>query len=172
MDKKPSPEMSSQAAPVGDSGPAPAPRLEQVREQTIHVHIELKRLMREVHGLYRRVDWGELDAAPVLHDQLRKLVAEVERQVALEQALLAPVLATLDAWGALREGQLREVHDREQSAIRQVDREASPDDAARLAVAARYLVAEVLREIRWEEQHLLDPDLFSDDAIIHNQLDG
>jgi hypothetical protein len=153
----------------------PKTSVEEVRREALGAHAELRERMLVVLALYVRVDWdrAEDETTHQLCERLQELIEAVERHLSMEDEKLAPVLATLDAWGDQRRAQLEQVHERERKALgRARSQEPSVCDTRSLASSARYLVDEVLRSLNWEESHLLDPEVFRDDCIVTSQLGG
>ncbi len=91
------------------------------------------------------------------------IAAVVHRQVAAENANLAPVLAELDAWGALRVAKMQELHQREEAALVHPPESADP---ASLAPKLEASIREILRALRIEEKELLDADLLDDSTTV------
>ena len=107
----------------------------------------------------------------------------LRRHAAVEEHDLGPVLQTLDSWGCIRRDQLEAIHDEQQRAWREAEakmaraHEAPARDAAitqtiELARVVQTLVRSVLRTVRWEESHLLDPATLRDDIVSVDQIDG
>lgn len=157
----------------------------EARLESLQLHQELRTAMREALLLSRRVRNGDLKAGPALKTAAHALENAIRRQVATENHDLAPVLRNIDAWGKVRCQQLENAHQQEMLAVeraRQAEANIQiprpPQDPASrqcwidFAVSVHTLVHEVLRCLRFEEAHLLDPQTLRDDVICTDTVDG
>jgi hypothetical protein len=149
-----------------------------VRKEAMQLHDEVRSAMREALILSTRVQRGELTLSERLHDQALILGATLRKHAAVEEHELGPVLQTLDSWGAVRRSQLSEAHDAQARAwgATEAALKARGDSASaqpvEMARAVHALVREVLRGLRWEEVHLLDPRTLHDDIVKSDTIDA
>jgi hypothetical protein len=155
----------------------------EVRKEALELHEEVRSAMREALKLATRVQRGDLSVAKDLRSRAVELGNSLRRHAAVEEHDLGPVLQTLDSWGCIRRDQLEAIHDEQQRAWREAEakmaraHEAPARDAAitqtiELARVVQTLVRSVLRTVRWEESHLLDPATLRDDIVSVDQIDG
>ncbi|MBI3818027.1 MAG: hypothetical protein HY286_04990 [Planctomycetes bacterium] len=150
----------------------------EARRESLQLHDELRRAMRDALILSTRVKNGEFDAGPQLRASVRDLERAVRSHIDVENHDLAPVLKTIDAWGSVRCGQLENAHKQELLAI--YDAEAALLKVnfsdrrcwSEFAMAVHGLVRGVLKCLRFEETHLLDPHTLRDDILVVDNIDG
>ncbi len=144
--------------------------LEHVRLNLLAQHEAIRRLLDEVLELSRNSRRGKPQA---LREALAKLREAVAGHCANEEVLLRPLLATIDAWGAVRV----ELMDREHRAehevlIRELDRAITSNSPAERLAAARALSEELRSHMEEEEKHLLSPKVLTYDVVRTGQFTG
>lgn len=148
------------------------------RKEALELHDEVRAALREALILATRVQRGEEPNAEKLHDQALILGAVLRRHAAVEESDLGPVLQSLDSWGSVRRSQLAEAHGAQARAWHETEaalREAARGEAEAkraLARAVHALVRSVLRSVRWEEAHLLDPRTLHDEIVKSDTIDA
>ena len=109
-----------------------------------------------------------------LRDVARELSREMALHLAMEEELLVPVLAAIDAWGGVRVRHMQEEHERQLVELRRLSDAARGPyvDRRDLARDVRRFVVDLYRDMRQEERDLLHPDLLRDDPLSIDQTDG
>jgi hypothetical protein len=117
------------------------------------------------HTLATGGSGGELQAAVILLE--RELLAHL----ADEEKLLEPVLARIDAWGAVRVDLLRAEHTHQRAVLAVLTGEKAWP--ARAVVAGRTLALcdELLTDMDFEERELLNEKVLRDDFILLDASD-
>lgn len=150
----------------------------EARRESLQLHHQLRAAMRESLILATRVKHGNLTDGPQLRVKSCELAAAARRQIAMEDLDLSPVLKVLDSWGTVRCEQLERVHQEELQALQKAeskDSKAVNGDETKwliLAEATGELVRSLLKCLRWEEAHLLDPYTLRDDPVVADNVDG
>jgi hypothetical protein len=154
----------------------------EVRKEALALHDEVRTAMREALKLATRIQRGDHSASTDLRARTAELGAALRKHAAVEEHDLGPVLQTLDSWGFVRREKLEAIHDEQHRAWRAAEatfrhpgegsREAAITQTVELARAVQQLVRSVLRSVRWEESHLLDPDTLRDDIVAVDPIDG
>jgi hypothetical protein len=147
------------------------PTNEERRQILLAQHARLRRTIEAARAaaraaLARGGAGGELRAAVIL------LERELLGHLSDEEKLLEPVLAEIDAWGALRVGLLRAEH-AHQRAVLAVLAAAQPWPATTL-VAGRTLglCDELITDMEFEERELLNEKVMRDDFILLDASDA
>ncbi len=143
-----------------------------VRRLILMEHANLRRLLHRVERASRRIlttptpRESELEAA---YDAARTLCVVMANELELEDQVLAPTLAALDAWGNVRADRLRSQHAEQALVLRSYLRALEHLSGSRragstLAVLMQELVDRLRNELQTEEERLLQPDLLRDDS--------
>ena len=109
---------------------------------------------------------------------LRRTVVDLEGafedHLVFEETKLLPVLPTLDAWGPLRAEQMKREHAAQRAIFDQAGEHATSAAIAPPALAEMMhaLVADMLDDMKREEQDLLHSDLLRDNLVTIDQTDG
>lgn len=152
------------------SGSDPSPS--EVRRAVLRDHTILRGIAADAAAEADRVQTGERDATG-LRARARLLARELALHIAMEEEILAPLLARIDAWGALRVEQMHADHDHQLEDLRRfADETQSEGSPARLAAEVRRFVTELFHDMRREEHDLLHPDLLRDDVVSIDQCSG
>lgn len=153
----------------------------EARTESLRLHGDLRAAMRQALILARRVKHGDYKSGPRLREVARELERAVRKQIDVEGHALAPVLKTIDAWGKIRCEQLADAHRREMAAVEraesaEVELQNSKDTNNKcwveFAGSVDDLVKAILKCLRFEEAHLLDPATLRDDVIVVDTIDG
>jgi hypothetical protein len=140
------------------------PSSSAVRQRALCWHDEVRLSLRRALRAVAATRNGESFAVDKLRACASEIVAVVGMQVDGEDASLAPVLATLDAWGPQRVALLQELHEREHLAAENTLVET--DDPTLLASGFERSIREILRALRIEERELLDEEMLDDTTIV------
>ena len=117
-----------------------------VREKFLEMTAELRLLVRTVEAEADRVLAGDEGALDDLHAHAQELKTAVTEMLDATDSVLAPTLATIDAWGAVRRERILEAATSARQGIARAEREAdSAQSPAELATAVRTLLAHVLK---------------------------
>jgi hypothetical protein len=90
----------------------------------------------------------------------------------MEEELLLPAIAEVDAWGPVRAEQMAEDHQAQRATIARLNDMGRRAESASLAGEAMALGKALLADMRREETDLLHPDLLRDDVIAIGQFLG
>ena len=132
--------------------------LERLREQLLEQHHQLKRLIRTAKRLSTRIDRGGPVAASArrLYQVLDELNRSLQAHWQYEEAVLPPILWTIDAWGPERVARMERAHRAEHRAMSGAMQTASAAAGPKkLATAARAMAEELIAHIDDEERHLI-----------------
>lgn len=148
-------------APRPSQPPAPS----MVRTRILAEHAVLRVLYGTIEQHALAVLDDEADEAGPMRERCAELCNTLLRHIELENAVLAPALRDLDAFGPLRAKQLIEEHERQRSALTAtlISIDALRDH--QLAVDILGLLAELRTDMTYEEETLLHPDLLRDDLV-------
>jgi hypothetical protein len=139
----------------------------QVRDMVLRDHEELK---AKLAHLYRVIAHADVQAmAREARVLLHKLAAHLE----LEDAMLAPVLRTIDAWGPVRADRLNEDHTAQRREISELLHflEES-EDAERIADRVSRFAETLERDMKEEEHDVLSSELLRDDTVSTDAFGG
>lgn len=129
---------------------------ERVRREILDEHTELRAIIAKIRGAG---DPGCLALATA--ELLDRLAAHLEH----EDAVLAPVLRTIDAWGPERARRLRDDHVAQRAQLAQLRRELATTPEAALASTVRAFVDALVADMESEERDVLDAALLRDDCV-------
>jgi hypothetical protein len=157
--------MNQDQAPPMDPG--------EVREQFLEMTAELKELVRTVEGDADRVLDGDERAIPTLHRHAQELKTAVAYALDATDTVLAPTLATIDAWGSVRRDRIVEAATSARQGIQAAERKAeSARSPHELAMAVRTLLAHVLRLVRREDLEALRTSVLDESRRAAEQFTG
>ncbi|MBX3269397.1 MAG: hemerythrin domain-containing protein [Sandaracinaceae bacterium] len=143
----------------------------EVREVVLADHAALR---VRIELLRRAIGTAGVTGDPAaLRELLPSFLDHLGAHLALEDQLLAPTLASIDAWGPERSRRLAEEHAAQRAWIA-ASRErlaATGGDASTLAAEALVMIARVEEDMAQEEQVALDPRLY-DDGVIQVDFSG
>lgn len=141
-------------------------RPSHARQRILEDHAELRRRLTDLEA--------ELDF--LLHDPTRlrsisetaqTLLRELSQHTELEESVLGPVLLEIDAWGQIRERELRQHHAEQRTQLGALveaygERQTDPEAISRLT---RSWIGDVRADMYHEERELLTAELLRDDII-------
>lgn len=146
----------------------------QVRNIILSEHVSIRALLDRCDQHAQRIlAGGGFSEADVL--SLRgiayQLATGITRHMELENRVLAPALASLDAFGSAGAQRLLEEHAEQKTSIERVLTQFDdPSQApAVLAAALAQLITTLRRDMDLEEQTLLHPELLRDDAVVSEE---
>jgi hypothetical protein len=136
----------------------------QVRTKILHEHTALR---RRLHELEVAVDaMRDRAQATRVAAIARELLTAVVAHTQLEDAILAPALRDIDAWGTIRAEVLLEHHEQQRAQLRAlIESYAIDDDCERLARVTLEWVRDVRTDMIHEESNVLSAALLRDDPI-------
>jgi hemerythrin-like domain-containing protein len=143
------------------------------RQELLTEHELLRLLLDRIADAARQIQRGEALGAARLRTSLPPLGAAFEAHLRKEEALLAPVLERLDAWGPVRIERMMEEHAhqrRELSTLAQAVERGAEDTV--VAVRALELVRSLLEDMAAEERDLFDPTQLHDHPMLTDYLGG
>ena len=141
----------------------------ELRKHALDRHERIRDALRGVLEAASAAAEREKGALMRLRRTLRALEDAVRQHAGEDQALVAPVLRELDAWGPIRVEQLAEDHRKAEAIVGSIPPDAPEHE---LVGRARSLVRPLLRLLKHEERTLLSKRLFRDDVIAIDQEDG
>lgn len=126
--------------------------LKEVRKNLLAQHESLRRLLSDLEATMER--------GAVFAPQLKALRDGLVAHNAAEEAVLLPILATIDAWGKERvEGMLAEHHEEHGLMVRKME----PGTAE---ATVREMIAELRHHMKHEEETILAEKLLRDDVVV------
>lgn len=137
----------------------------QVRELVLADHAALRVRLELVRWAIRQAD-ADADASALL-DALPTLLDHLSAHLALEDQVLAPTLARIDAWGPEREKHLTREHTEQREWIERMRQSLVEhrDDVGRISTQAMVMIGRIEDDMRHEEASVLDPRLLTDDIV-------
>lgn len=152
----------------------PAPLPSEVRAKILGQHKELRKLLAVIRALSEQVLAGERGALSELRRQSVELETVFLAHLETEEAILLPILKTIDAWGAVRVQHIEEEHARQRAVLDSAGNNATSAAVPpqQLAQLMRSVVDDILEDMKSEERDMLDPRLLRDDPVVDDQSDG
>jgi len=154
------------------SGPAvPTPEKKtgatvgKVRERVLADHAKLRTLIAEVDRLALAVAAEELKHTAALRTLAEQLFRMLGEHIDHEDAVLAPIIRRIDAWGPVRHEQMQRDHASQRAALAQAICDLETGGPA-LGRAVQSMCWEILHDMKREEHDLLHPDLWREDVTI------
>ena len=149
----------------------PAPT--ETRAQVLGQHAALRRRLATLrHASLDVTDHNrcQLD----LRRELLAFATELAEHLAFEERVLLPLVRRIDAWGPQRSERMLAEHARQRCTLAGFVAACEGESWMTQAFAERVgrLVADVLEDIAFEEEGLLDADLLRDDLVAIDQTDG
>jgi iron-sulfur cluster repair protein YtfE (RIC family) len=143
----------------------------EIRDCVLAEHEDLRKELSKLEVLAECV-LRHQDAEQALRALLLALSATLEKHLAMEEELLLPAIAEVDAWGPVRAEQMAEDHQAQRATIARLNDMGRRAESASLASEAMALGKALLADMRREETDLLHPDLLRDDVIAIGQFLG
>jgi iron-sulfur cluster repair protein YtfE (RIC family) len=142
--------------------PSPAPSgtsLLDVRARILVEHARLRSVIAEVDRLACAVAAGELERLESLRERAERLYRMLEQHIDHEDAVMAPVIACIDAWGPIRLEQMQHDHAGQRMLLKQALYDLGVEGRP-LGQSVQSMCWEILHDMRREEHDLLHPDLW------------
>jgi hypothetical protein len=145
----------------------------EVRAQVLSGHSQLRRLLEETD----RLASSELDkpgSAETLRVRIAEFAATFIQHLEFEEAVLRPVLASIDAWGQVRAERMDLDHAEQRGRIFELKRQAGDPayTTPGLARRMRQLAVDLREDMEWEEREMLHENLLRDDILNIGQTGG
>ena len=142
--------------------------LERLREELLQQHHQLKRLIRTAKRLSNQIVRGGSvsTSARRLHAVLEELNRTLSVHWEYEEAVLQPILWTIDAWGPERVARMERAHRAEHRAMSGAMQTASAAAGPKkLATVARAMADELIAHMDDEERFLLSRNVLTYEII-------
>ncbi|MGA9525390.1 MAG: hemerythrin domain-containing protein [Myxococcaceae bacterium] len=144
--------------------------LEDVRLHLLAQHDTIRKYLDEVRVLSKGDGRAQSQA---LREALERLRAIVVDHCLTEEALLGPLLATVDAWGAVRVRLMDREHGVEhERLLRDLEGFILSSSPAERIAAVRAMSDELREHMDEEEKHLLSPRVLTYDVVRIGQAAG
>ena len=139
-------------------------RPSQVQARIVREHVALRDQLDCLAAQALQVLSGEL-AHERLLEPVNALYRDLREHLDFEDALLAPALRELDAWGPIRAAQLERHHQEQRQALRALTERARTEPPVALVQTVTSLIADLRADMKHEERDLLSCDLLRDDLV-------
>lgn len=140
-------------------------RPSEVRGRILRDHQALRRHLDELAAVTHALRDGDDSAVGHAISLCERLLSELSRHLDLEDAVLAPLLREVDAWGPIRADRLLRHHVDQRAELKAIA-ERSHAEHAPIALAA--VLADLIEDLRadmaYEERDVLSADLLRDDV--------
>ena len=150
---------SGQAKDVRPSGPG------CVRERVLAEHERLRIVIAEVDRCATAVASGREELVEKLRREAENLYHMLARHIDHEDAVLAPLIRRIDAWGSVRFEQMQRDHKEQREALARALLDLETHDVG-LGKVVQSMTSEILHDMKREEHDLLHPDLWREDLIV------
>jgi hypothetical protein len=154
--------------PTIDTAPAPQPpraRVGDVRARVLAEHARLRSVIGDVDRLATAVSAGELRCLEPLRERAARLYRMLAEHIDHEDAVLAPIIRKIDAWGPVRFEQMQVDHAGQRMALKQAIEDLELEGRP-VGQSVQSTCWEILHDMKREEHDLLHPDLWREDTII------
>jgi hypothetical protein len=152
-------------------GEAPRPAADALAE-ILEDHARIRTLLGSALEVAEQAVAGHAPALALLPHLLYGIRVTLERHLAFEEGILAPILAEDLPVGPLRAAALEEEHRRQRAEIAGLADGRAADDLDGLVRNLRTLVRDFLADMALEEQELLRGDVVRDDLVSVDQFTG
>jgi hypothetical protein len=133
-------------------------------------HRQLRALIARIRETALKALKSDRAASEELHVLVGLFRGEIEKHLAAEESMLAPVLERIDAWGPVRLDLMRAEHAHQRAVLAVLrSHPAGELPAALFAPRVLGLLDDVSADMDAEDKDLLDPRVLRDDVI---QLDA
>jgi iron-sulfur cluster repair protein YtfE (RIC family) len=145
----------------------------EARDRVLADHTRLRTLMGAVVASARDVLCDEKQR-PRVREALAGLRTELERHVAYEEAVLAPILRDANAWGPVRAAHMAKDHDGQRAALVALAEDVGEEvrSVEALADEIEWFVQSFERDLCEEEATLLSADALGEVLLVVDQTDG
>ncbi len=144
----------------------------QIRTLILDEHAVLRGEMEDIATLLKDVAAQRADAAQRLQQRMKVFYQAFLKHIAHEDALLRPVLANIDAWGAVRVEKMDDEHREQRSIIAALTSLEPTRDFDGYLARVQAFVAAVAADMAGEEHECLSPDILRDDTIVIDAFTG
>ena len=144
----------------------------QVRKLILDEHAVLRDELEDIATLLQDVAAKRAEAAERLQHRMKKFYDAFLKHIAHEDSLLRPVLANIDAWGAVRVEKMDDEHREQRSTIAALTSLELASDLEGYLARIRAFVVAVAADMEAEEQECLSPDILRDDTIVIDYFTG
>ncbi|HEX9296409.1 MAG TPA: hemerythrin domain-containing protein [Polyangiaceae bacterium] len=144
---------------------ASGPSLADVRARVLAEHARLRALIAEVDRLASAVAAGESYRTEALRERADRLYRMLTEHIDHEDAVVAPIIARIDAWGSVRLEQMQHDHAGQRMLLKQAAHDLGIE-GRHLGQVVQSMCWEILHDMKREEHDLLHPDLWSDNPIV------
>jgi len=143
----------------------------EIRELVLADHSALRVRLELVRRAIRRAD--EQQDPNALLELLPSLIDHLSAHLDLEDQMLGPTLATIDAWGPERAKRLATEHAAQRKWLAEARAELNKNavDLGSLSVQALVMIGRIEEDMEHEEKEVLDPRLLTDE-LIHIDFGG
>jgi hypothetical protein len=142
--------------------PSPGPSataLADVRTRILVEHARLRSIIADVDRLACAVAAGETYRLESLRERAERLYRMLEQHIDHEDAVVAPIIECIDAWGSVRLEQMQHDHAGQRMLLKQALYDLGVEGRP-LGQAVQSMCWEILHDMRREEHDLLHPDLW------------
>jgi len=136
-----------------------------VRARVLADHVKLRNVIAEVDRLAYAVSAEEVKHVAALRERAEGLYRMLAEHIDHEDAVLAPIIRKIDAWGPVRHDQMRNDHANQRAALAQAIRDLETGGPA-LGQVVQSMCWEILHDMKREEHDLLHPDLWREGLTI------
>jgi hypothetical protein len=143
----------------------------EVRARVLADHAKLRTAIAEVDRLAYAVSAEEVRHINALREQAENLYRMLAAHIDHEDAVLAPIIRQIDAWGPVRHEQMRNDHANQRAALAQAIRDLETGGPA-LGQVVQSMCWEILHDMKREEHDLLHPDLWREGVTIVVEFGG
>jgi len=144
----------------------------QIRKLILDEHTVLRDEMEDIAMLLQDVAAQRAEAAERLQHRMKKFYDAFLKHVAHEESLLRPLLANIDAWGAVRVEKMDDEHREQRSSVAALTSLDPAGDLEGYLARVRAFVAALAADMDSEEHECLSPDLLRDDTIVIDYFTG
>jgi iron-sulfur cluster repair protein YtfE (RIC family) len=144
----------------------------QIRKLILDEHAVLRDELEDISALLRDVAAERAQVAERLQRRMKKFYEAFLKHIAHEDSLLRPVLANIDAWGAVRVDKLDEEHREQRSVIGALTSLEAASNLENYLARTQGFVDSVMADMAAEEHECLSPDILRDDTIVIDYFTG
>jgi iron-sulfur cluster repair protein YtfE (RIC family) len=137
----------------------------KIRKIILVEHEGLRGGLRSIESLLGRHENGEEGAVGKAHAELKSFINGFLRHIDHEERILEPVLATIDAWGAVRKKAMDDEHVVQRQVLARLaglEPGSAPEGWVR---EVRAFIADLLADMAEEERTCLSANLLRDDVV-------
>jgi len=144
----------------------------QVRKLILDEHALLRDEMQDIDLLLKDIAAKRSEAAERLQLRMQRFYEAFLKHIAHEDSVLRPVLADIDAWGAVRVEKMDDEHREQRTAIAALTALNPMADFDDYLMRVRAFVAALAADMAVEERECLSPEVLRDDTIVIDTFIG